>query len=336
MTPTPSTRLPISRFNLALAAVLVVQLALAGFVYWPRPVTGGDGTPLLGDLTTDAVTSMTIVDNTDRTVTLEKNGDDWTLGGTDGYPAKATSITDLIDKLVAIKSERLVATTAASQGRLQVADDNFLRKVDLTTAAGVQTLYLGSSGGAGATHVRTEGDNNTYLTSAVASWDLNPVPSSWIDVAYFNVATTDILTATLENANGKLTFIRGDNDDWTLADLGADEQASTNNISTLMGRFSAMNLHTVLGKTEKPDYGLSTPLATITVTAKSADGGEQTTTFVMGAKNEDSDTYYFKSSASPYYVLIAAYSGDDYASKQRSDYLVQPEPTPEPTQEPTS
>ena len=202
MTPTPSTRLPISRFNLALAAVLVVQLALAGFVYWPRPVTGGDGTPLLGDLTTDAVTSMTIVDNTDRTVTLEKNGDDWTLGGTDGYPAKADSITGLIDKLVAIKSERLVATTTASQARLQVADDNFLRKVDLTTAAGVQTLYLGSSGGAGATHVRTEGDNNTYLTSAVASWDLNPVPSSWIDVAYFNVATTDILTATLENANG--------------------------------------------------------------------------------------------------------------------------------------
>lgn len=344
MTPTPTARLPISRFNLILTVVLVVQLALVGFVYRPRPTTGGDGSPLLGDLTTDAVTAMTITDNTDRSVTLERSEDGWTLAGTGGYPAKATSITDLLDKLVTIKSDRLVATTAASQGRLQVGDDDFLRKLDLTTADGVKTLYLGSSGGASATHVRAAGDNNTYLTGAVASWDLNPVASSWIDVAYFNVATSDILTATLENANGTLTFIH--NDDWTLADLGADEQASSANISTLMGRLSAINLHTVLGKTEQPEYGLATPQATVTLQAKTADGGEQTTTFVLGAKDTDTNTYYFKSSASPYYVLLAAYTGDEFATKQRSDYLAQPEaeaatdgaalPTPAPAAVPTA
>ncbi len=316
-----------NRLSLVLAVVLVVQIALAALVYWPRAAASGSGGPLLGDLTTDAITGLTIADDTDRSVSLERSGDGWTLAGTDGYPAKADAITALLDKLVAIKADRLVAATPASHNRLQVGDASFLRKLDLTTAAGVQTLYIGSSGGASATHVRAAGEDATYLTGAVTSWDLQPVATGWIDVAYFNVATADILTVTMRNAGGALTFVPTGDNEWTLTDLAEGEQASSANIATLMSRIAAINLNTALGKTEKPEYGLADPLATVTVTAKHADGGEKTTTLTLGAKDAERNVYYFKSSDSPYYVLLAAFTGDEFATKQRADYLAQPEAT---------
>jgi hypothetical protein len=308
-----------------LAAIFVVQLAAVAWVFWPRAAATAGGGPLLGDLTADAVTALTITDDADRSVSLERSGDGWTLAGSDGYPAKAEQVTTLLDKLIDIKADRLVANTPASHNRLQVADENFLRKLELTTADGVRTLYVGSSGGASATHVRAAGKDATYLTSAVASWDLQPVATDWIDIAYFNVATADILTVTLENAGGTLTFVPTGDNEWTMTDLAEGEQASSANISTLMSRIAAINLHTVLGKTEKPEYGLAEPLATVTVKAKTAEGGEKTTTLTMGAKDEARDAYYFKSSDSPYYVLLAAFTGDEFANKRRTDYLAQPE-----------
>jgi hypothetical protein len=313
------------RFNVVLGVLLLVQIVLVAILYWPQPAAGGEAHPLLGDLTADAVTELTISDNTGTTVSLERDGDNWTLAGTDGYPAKAADITSLLDKLLAIKSDRLVATKTTSQDRLQVADDNYARKLDLTTDGGVYTLYFGSASGPAATHVRLAGDDNTYLTGAVDTWELDPAATKWIDVAYFNAATDDIEQVKLENSQGTLTFLRGEDGEWTLDDKAADEVIVTNNISTLISRISSIRLQTVLGQTERPDYGLADPQATIEVTAKDSDGNPVTTTFLVGAKDEADNAYYFKSSASPYYVLLGAYTGDEFANKQRSDYVTQPE-----------
>lgn len=313
------------RLNVILAAVLVIQALLTAFVYWPRPAAGGDNQPLLGDLAADAVTGVTITDNSGRTVALERTADGWTLAGTDGYPAKETKITETLDKLLAITANRQVTTQAASHRRLQVAEDEYQRKVEVATDSGVHTLFLGSSAGAAATHVRAAGEDATYLTGAIAAWELDTAVSGWIDAAYFSAPAADIVRLTVQNANGTLTFVRDDNDEWTLSDLAAGEEVLPNNITTLVNRVAFLNLQTVLGKSEQPEYGLAEPQATVEVTVKGEDGGETTTTFVVGAKNTDSNTYYFKSSASPYYVLLAAYTGDEFVQKQRSDFLAQPD-----------
>jgi hypothetical protein len=322
----------LSRYNLILLAILVIQLAVVAYIYWPSQRITSSGDPLLVGVTVDNVTGLTITDNNDRSVSFVKEGDTWTVADTDGYPVREEKMKQTLEKLIAVTGNRLVTQTEGSHDRLQVAEDNYLRKVDVTTAEGTQTLYFGSSAGASATHVRTATEPATYLTGEIATWELDTLISTWIDVAYHRVPEDQITEVTLENAHGTFTFVRGESEDgeerkWTLADATPDEPVASANISTLISRISTLNLQSVLGKSEQPEYGLDNPLATITVisteaTTDTASAETKTTTILVGAKDEETNTYYLKSSDSEYYVRLASFTGDEFVNKQRSDLMI--------------
>jgi hypothetical protein len=322
---------PINLTNIILLVVLLAQIAVTTYLFWPSQAATLNGDPILAGVTPDAVTALTITDTDGKSVSFSKEGDIWTLADTDGYPARSEKISEILGKLVAINTDRLVTQTAGSHDRLQVDEGNYVRKVDITTASGTQTLYLGSSTGASATHVRAANADATYLTSEVATWELDTLPTTWIEVAYYQVPKEQITEVTLDNANGSLTFVRGggeNGDEWTLADATADEPVAPANINTLIDRIATLNLHTVLGKSEAPEYGLDAPLATLTVTTSEAttdttSAATKTTTLVVGAKDEETNTYYLKSSDSEFYVRLAAFTGDEFVNKQRSDFMVQ-------------
>jgi hypothetical protein len=320
--PAPA-RPALSRLNLILLALLVVQAVVVVAVFWPRATATGGGA-LLPELTAEQVTGLTIADNTGQSVALQRGESGWTLAGTDDYPANSEKISTTLSSLIGIKTDRLVTRTAASQKQLEVAEDDFQRRVTLTTAGGDKTIYLGSSAGAGATHVRAGDSDATYLTGDVATWDLDPNPSSWVNAQYVNLSADNVVTLTLTNANGSFVFARGADDAWTLQGAAADEQVASANISTLVSQATAVNLTAPLGKTEKPEYGLAQPQATVVVTSKDDSGQETATTLLVGAKTEEGEGYYFKASSSPYYVTIATYTGEAFVAKQRSDFLTPP------------
>ena len=329
-TPTPvstrETTPAISRTNIILIVLLLVQLAVSAYLLWPSQGATASGDPLLAGVTADSVNGLTITDNNDRAVSFVKEGEAWTLAGTEGYPVRSDKITQTLDKLIAMTTDRMVTQTAGSHDRLQVAEDNFQRKVEITTASGVQTVYLGSSAGASATHVRLADQEATYLTSGVAAWELDTLATTWIDVAYYHVPKEQIRELTLQNGNGTFTFVRN-GEEWTLADAAADENVASANINTLVDRVASLNLNTVLGKSDAPEYGLATPLATLIVTTTSSltdtAAALTTTTLLVGAKNEDGNAYYFKSSDSEFYVLLATFTGDEFVNKTRTDFMVQ-------------
>jgi hypothetical protein len=326
---TAETTPAISRTNVMLLVVLLLQLALSAYLFWPSSGLSTSGEVLLPGVTAASVTALTITDDSDRSVKFVKEGDVWTLADSDGYPANSEKITQTLDKLVAIATDRLVTQTSSSHGRLQVADNDYLRKVDITTSSGVQTLYLGSSAGASSTHVRAATEEATYLTNQVATWELDTLQTTWIDVSYYEVPKEQITEVTLENANGTLTFVPN-GEEWTLSDATPDEPVASANINTLIDRIVSLNLHTVLGKSDSPDYGLDAPLATLTVTSSETTTGTttaetKTTTLLVGAKDDETNTYYLKSSDSEFYVRLAAFTGDEFVNKQRSDFMVQPE-----------
>ncbi|MEZ4664308.1 MAG: hypothetical protein R2911_42800 [Caldilineaceae bacterium] len=96
--PTPVlTRGGLSKMNLILIGLLLVQVVIAALVFWPRSSVT-EGTPLLGDLTAEQITKVTISDNADATVTLEKSDGQWTLAGADGFPAKDADIDTALGK----------------------------------------------------------------------------------------------------------------------------------------------------------------------------------------------------------------------------------------------
>jgi hypothetical protein len=318
-----------SRLQQILIATLILQVAIAGFVFWPRPTpAGAGGQSLLGDIKTGDITSLAVQDDQGNNIKLAKTGGQWVFPDGGDYPADSAKITTLLDKLVALKGNRLVAQTPSSQQRLQVADGAFQRRLELTTSSGTAlTLFVGSSAGAGASHARVGGQNNVYLVDNLAAWDLGTDPASWVNPVYLSVPPADVTAVTLRNANGEWSLAKDAQGNWTMADLSAGETLSANNVESLVNAVTSVRLLRPLGKSEDPAYGLAQPAALVTIQAKTGDQSK-TYTLAVGAQDPGDKSYVVKSSESPYYVRVAEYTAKDLLERTRDRFL---EATPTPT-----
>ncbi|GAB4433449.1 MAG: hypothetical protein Kow0031_15060 [Anaerolineae bacterium] len=314
------SRFKMTRFQQILSVALVVQLALAVWVFWPQAPASAGG-PLLPGFEPGQVTALVISDNSDNRLALARQGEGWVLPEADDFPAKGDAVTSLLDKLSRIQATRLVAQTEASYPRLQVADSDFSRKLELTLSDGsTRELYVGSAAGAGAVHVRTAGAPQVYLTNEVSSFDANATAGSWIDTLYFSVPATATTRLTLENSNGTFVFTRGVTDTWELAGLAAGETLDSGEVTRLLNTVQSVRMTEPLGTAQDATFGLDEPLATVTL--QTADGDY---TLQVGAKNEDDGSYVLKASHSPYIVRVGAIVGDALADKARADFLQAPE-----------
>ncbi|NJN95778.1 MAG: DUF4340 domain-containing protein [Anaerolineales bacterium] len=318
-----------SKLNQILAITLVVQVVLAAFVFWPRPAASSGGGPLLPDYKAADVTRLTISDSEGKTLALAKNGENWVLPEAGDFPADAAKITPLLDKIEKVRTNRLVTQTEGSHARLKVAaaDFNSLLEIGLKDGAG-HKLYVGSSAGASATHVRADDRPEVYLTGDLTSFDANVQASAWINTLYFTVPQTATTGLTLENANGTFEFVK-EGETWTLKGLKAGETFNENNFTSLLSQAGGINMSEPLGQTAEAAYGLDKPLATVTL--KTTD---KTYTLTIGVKSDEDNSYVVKSSESPYYVRVAEFTAQSFTDKKRDDFL-QPPPTTEPGAEAT-
>jgi hypothetical protein len=314
-----------TRLQQILVGILVVQIALGVFIFWPRSAAQGASGPLLPDFAAADVISLTIQGEDGSRITLAKEGDDWILDGTDGYPAQGDKILPFLEKLQGVKTNRLVTQTEASHKRLKVAADDFNRLLEMTLQDGAtHKLYLGTSAGAGATHVRLDDQPEVYLTGELSAWEVNPQPSSWIDTLYYTVPQTTTVALTLENEQGSFEFERN-GETWTMKGLTEDEAFAENNLTTMLNQITSPRMTKPLGKEEKPAYGLDNPKAVVTL--KTEEGKEYT--LRVGAQDEDDKSYVVKWSDSPYYVRVAESTVKEVVERGRDDFLLSPTPTPE-------
>ncbi|GIK40690.1 MAG: hypothetical protein BroJett011_45230 [Chloroflexota bacterium] len=318
-----------SRFNQILAVILVAQIALAAFVLWPRAAASSGGGPLLPDYKAADVTGLTLSDSEGNRLALAKNGDNWVLPEADDYPVDSAKVTPLLDKIEKIRTNRLVTQTEGSHSRLKVAANDFNSLVEIQLKDGSShKLYIGSSAGAAATHVRADDNPEVYLAGDINSFEASPQAGSWVDTLYFTVPQTATTSLTLENANGTFEFTK-EGEQWTMPGLAGDETFNENNFTSLFSQASGIRLTKPLGKTEDPAYGLDKPQAVITL--KTAD---KTYTLSIGAKDDTDNTYVVKSSESPYYVRVSEGLVNTFLEKKRADFLQAP-PTAEPGAEAT-
>jgi hypothetical protein len=319
------------RHNQILAGILVIQIILSVFVFWPKSAATGASEPLFSDLEAGDIVALTIMDADDNSIQLEKVGEDWVLPEADDYPATVDKITPLLDKIVALTTSRLVTRTDASHKRLQVSSDDFVRRIDFETADKVKrTLYLGSSPSYGATHLRLDGQSETYLTDELSTWETKADAASWVDTAYLSVPQDDITKMILENANGTFTFTKDDEGTWTMDGLVADETLDEAKVTSLIQRAASVNMTSPLGKGELAAYGVNQPNAVATL-----ETGDKTITLRVGAQDPDDKSYVVISSESPYYVRVSEYGVKDLVEKTRDDFFQEPPtPTPEATNAP--
>ncbi len=312
-----------------LAAILALQVALSAVVFWPRPETPAGGGPVFPELETGAVVALTVEDADGNSVVLRQVNGEWVLPNADDYPAQADKVTGLLDKLVGLTTARLVARTDASHRRLQVAADEFVRRIELETAGGeTHILYLGSSPSYGATHFRVEGQSETYLAEDLSAWDINATPGFWVDVLYHSVPQSEVTRMVLQNDNGTFVFNEDGDGNWTMEGLALGESMDQAQVTNLLQRAATVSLLAPLGLEELSEYGMDNPNATVTLETDSG-----TFTLLVGAQDPDDGSYVVKSSTSDYYVRVAEAGVRVLVESARGDFL-QSEPEVEGTPSP--
>jgi hypothetical protein len=319
----------INRTQQILLIALVVQIALAVYTFWPQPAASQGGEPLLPGVTADQVTRLIVTDNTGKRIAVEKKGEGWVLFEAGDYPVKAEVVSGLLTQVEAVKTNRLVTQTEGSHKQLQVAGDDFNRRLELTLADGSShTLYVGSSGGASATHVRADDQAEVYLSADIEAFSINTQLSGWLETLYFTIPVTATTKMTIENGNGAFVFTR-EGEAWTMDGLAEGEVLAQDIIDGLRNQASSFRMTEPIGLEEQPEFGLADPAATITL-----ETADQAYTIRIGAQNPDDKSYVAHVSSQPYYIRISDFTGNNFAQKTRADFLEEPPtPTAEPTEE---
>jgi hypothetical protein len=325
----------ISRANQVLAALLIVQVVVAAIVLWPRSTAGTAGEPLLPGLQADQVMQVTIGDDQQASIELLQREGKWVIPAAGDYPCQEGAVPDFLAKLVALKRDRLVTQTADSHKRLKVADQDFVRVIELRLAdSTVRRLYLGTSASSTAVHIRIAEQDQVYLAPGLSTGDIGAQAASWVDTLYSSIPQDQMVSVTLQNANGRLALNKGEDGAWTLADLATGETLNQSAVTSWISRVASVRMVAPLGTEAQASYGLDSLKATVQIETKGQDGTTKAYTLQVGAQDEQDNTYVFKSSESPYYVRVGEYTVADWVGKKRADFLQLP-PTPTPATTPT-
>ena len=301
-----------------LGGFALAQLLLILIVFWPgsSKVEGG---LLFADRTIEDLIELRLVDLDGESMNLAKQGDDWAISDADNFPVSIDKVNPLITKLLALKTDRIVATTDNSHTRLEVSSEKYKRKIDVVWSDDtIDTLLLGNSSGAGAMHFRLISKDEVYLTSALTAWDANTTPSRYIDTQYFVVDKENIDSIELKNRSGKFVLERS-NDKWLYEGLKEGEIFDQSSMDTFLVQVSSIRMASPLGKTFSESYGLNNPQAELSVFTKS-EGKLTEHSFVVGSQS--GDNYVVSASTSEYYALVSAYNGNNLVEKTHSDFIV--------------
>ncbi len=309
-----------TRTQQILAGLLALQILLTAVVFWPRQTAATAGGALIANLDAATVVRLSIHDDSGNTIELARRGDNWVMANAADFPANGNRIEPVLQKIADAQATRVVANTAVSHKQLQVADDAFLRRVTLETDTGaIFTFYMGSAPGANATHVRRAGEDAVYQVNNLTVWELTTAASSWIDTTYIQLDRSKLTAATLENANGRFTFRKVNDEAWTLEGLVEGESLNQGNLNLILNRFNNLRLVRPLGRTPAPEYGMDAPRATLTLVSD----GDESSNLLIGATLADG-TVVIKWSASDYYATVSSFVVEEIINYDRAKFVNAP------------
>ena len=305
-----------------LSGILVLQIALIGWVFWPKQSEVSQQASLLGDLKVEDVVDLKITDDTGQTIHFAKDGTDWTLPEAGDYPANGEQIQQLIESMIKINTGRMVTETEASHKQLQVAENDYVRQIDLVLVDGTQiSFYVGSNAGPSTSHVRKFGESEVYLTDEVTSYDLSTSGGNWIDTTYVNVPSTTVNTISISNSNGVLKFEKDTSGGWQL--LGSEPGINVlgSSVDRVVGAAAAMRMVEPVASEEDAKFGLDDPAAVVVFTAQDEAGSVTTHQILIGSQDAEDGNYYAYYQGSAYYVKISAYAAEQFTQAIMDDYV---------------
>lgn len=247
--------------NKALGGLLVAQLLLAGLTWWPT----GDGAPPPRDLLgfpVDSITAITVSGRVTKDevpepdLVLTKTGSGWVITSSEDYPATEANMAPLLESLGKLTVRAPIAVKPESQASLEVADNAHTRKLDIQANGQHRVLYLGAGQGK-SSHVRVDGEVETYEVKDVSAWSINTNANRYFDRDGFVKVPLDAVTAVSIDRPGEpsLALAKGADGAWTLPDhpeMALDQAATKGFVQQLL----TVRMLEPGGRARKPEYGL--------------------------------------------------------------------------------
>ena len=252
------------------------------------------------------------IQGADATVELSNVEGQWQT--VDGFPANQSKVTDLLDKLAALKHGLPVGVSENALDRFKVAIDDYESRIQLKQGDEVLAdLYLGSGAGARQSHVRRQADNVVY-TTAIGVYDAPTAIGEWQDKTVLQLDEKTVKS--VELAELKLERISKSKDSapvWQAVKLPEGKLLNQAGVNEGLQPLWNLRFDEVLGKEVKPDYGLDEPALTLKLMHE---GGEREYQF---GEMADSDGYVLKVSDRDEYFRMAGYSVKPIVEKNGVD-----------------
>lgn len=269
-----------NRVNKILLGALVAQLALLVLVW----TSTGDSAPakpqpVLAGFDVAKVTRLQVfpskTDESGATASppvtpldLVKRGQDWVVASSHDYPARPGAVVELLGKLGGLTHAGTIARGAARAKQLEVADDDYQRKLVVTADGKDVTVLLGGPIGGRQTALRVSPGPEVVAVSGLSAWAVDPALRSWVSPTYGEVARERI-SQVLVQRDGQDLQVAKDGAQWKVSlggapvALAAGEVIDAAAIDEVLGQVSMVELTSVADK--KLTEGK--PLATISVWA---------------------------------------------------------------------
>ena len=243
------------RLILICAILVLVQSAL---VVWTHHSPRGSGSqagrgPLL-KITSAEVNDLLLEDGDGQKLRLHKEKTQWQLPDVASFPADTMRVQGLIDRLAGLQRGWPEAATVEAAKRFKVASDHFKRKLTLRhNSNDLGVVYFGSSPALRKIYVRVDNDQEIQ-SLAVALHELEVGPDAWIDTRVLHLQAEQVLRVALPGLQ-----LERHKDGLQPTDLAADEEIVKDRRDALVKRLASLAISSVLGKENRPEYGLATP-----------------------------------------------------------------------------
>ena len=310
--------------NKVLAGVLAFQAVVLIGVFWPR--SAGPGIEqLIEGLEEPDVVAVTITDGEGKSIHIARSPFGCVLPGAADYPCAKDRLPDFLRRIVPLTTASLVTDTPASHSRLNVAEDNFERIIELELADETKRkFYLGTSPRGRSGHARIDGRDQVYLAPGLSAFDAPVREDAWVDPVYFSVPQDRVKSVTIENTAGAITVEREESGDWALSDHESERPIDQSKAGSMVRSATSIQLVRPLGKEEMESYGLQNPTVVVTVSVGGGDSDSTGQTVRIGGKLNGDGGYVAKSSESPYYVVVDVASVQALIDLKLDDLLEAP------------
>jgi hypothetical protein len=301
-----------STLNKTLIAIFALQLVLLALTqFGGQDELAVQRVELFPDLKPEKVSRIEIsgpAGKAEERVVLARDGEDWTVASADDYPAKATEVEDLLEKLGKLVSRNVVLESARYHEKLEVSGESHQRKVVFTVDGEPRTFFLGTSPKFKNTHLRFDGEDRVYL-AAVSTSDLGNRAWNWVERNYVDIPKKDVWRVELTNGEGRTVLERDPaTGAWSSPEVAAVQKSK---VDELLGKATTVRLEEPVGKTAEPAFGLGEPAATVALTVGTSTSAglpppeTRVRTLRIGAKAEGKAQRFVKYDGEAFVVRVS-------------------------------